>query len=76
MALFFRVAWSPAGRGSVLLLYGTPDRAEGPPEAPNVLLSDNLEVGAFIRDHCESATGPTRRLMNDFLKVNQGEWAH
>lgn len=51
MALFFRIAWSPVGQGHALLLYGTPDAAEGTAAAPNVLLSDNHAVGAFLRDN-------------------------
>lgn len=49
MALFFRVAWSPAGQGQVLLLYGTPDAAAGPPGAPNVMLADNLDLARFLK---------------------------
>lgn len=49
MALFFRVAWSPVGQGQVLLLYGTPDVAEGPADAPNVMLTDNADLGAFLK---------------------------
>ncbi len=49
MALFFRVAWSPVGQGQVLLLYGTPDQVEGPSDAPNVILSDNPDLTAFLK---------------------------
>lgn len=49
MALFFRVAWSPVGQGQVLLLYGTPGQVEGPEHAPNVILSDNPELTAFLK---------------------------
>ena len=48
MALFFRVAWSPAGQGQVLLLYGSPEQTQGTPEAPNVLMSDNAELADFL----------------------------
>ncbi|MEO0702645.1 MAG: hypothetical protein AAFR34_05510 [Pseudomonadota bacterium] len=51
MALFFRIAWSPVGQGQALLLYGTPDLAEGTAEAPNILLSDNEALGEFLRDN-------------------------
>ena len=51
MALFFRVAWSPAGQGQVLLLYGTPDRAEGTTEAPNLIFSDNADLTAFLKEN-------------------------
>lgn len=49
MALFFRVAWSPVGQGQVLLLYGTPDAAEGAEGAPNVMLADNMPLAAFLK---------------------------
>ena len=50
MALFFRVAWSPAGQGQVLLLYGTPASAEGSKKAPNIMLADNIELAEFLKD--------------------------
>jgi len=49
MALFFRVAWSPVGQGQVLLLYGSPDSANGTHDAPNLLISDNHDLGEFLR---------------------------
>ncbi len=49
MALFFRVAWSPVGQGHVLLLYGTPAAATGTAEAPNVMLTDNVALGNFLK---------------------------
>ena len=48
-ALFFRIAWSPVGQGTVLMLYGTPGAAEGPANAPNVLISDNPALTEFLR---------------------------
>ena len=51
MALFFRVAWSPVGQGQVLLLYGTPDAVEGTADAPNVILSDNAALTAFLKEN-------------------------
>ncbi len=48
MALFFRIAWSPVGQGQVLLLYGTPNQAEGTPEAPNIVLSDNADLSDYL----------------------------
>lgn len=48
MALFFRVAWSPVGQGTVLLLYGTPDAAQGPAHAPNLLMSDSRALADFL----------------------------
>ena len=49
MALFFRVAWSPVGQGHVLWLYGRPAAAAGVPEAPNVMLTDNVALGDFLK---------------------------
>jgi len=49
MALFFRVAWSPVGQGHVLLLYGSPNKAEPAQDAPNVLVSDNAELAEFLK---------------------------
>lgn len=57
MALFFRIAWSPVGQGHALLLYGTPGAADGPPNAPNILLSDNHEVGEFLRENFVARLG-------------------
>ena len=51
MALFFRVAWSPVGQGQVLLLYGTPGAVDGTPGAPNVILSDNAALTAFLKEN-------------------------
>ncbi len=51
MALFFRVAWSPVGQGQVLLLYGMPDAVEGTPHAPNVILSDNAALTAYLKEN-------------------------
>ena len=51
MALFFRVAWSPVGQGEVMLLYGTPDQAEGSDEAPNVIISNNAELSHYLLDN-------------------------
>lgn len=51
MALFFRVVWSPVGQGQVLLLLGSPGTVEGTAEAPNVILSDNPDVTAFLKQN-------------------------
>ncbi len=51
MALFFRVAWSPAGPGQLLLLYGSPNSAESLSGAPNLLLGDNSELADFLIDN-------------------------
>jgi hypothetical protein len=49
MALFFRVAWSPAGQGQVLLLYGRPQEKDGTAAAPNVLMSDNPALADYLK---------------------------
>lgn len=48
MALFFRVAWSPAGQGEVMLLYGTPHAGQGGADAPNVVISTSAEVADYL----------------------------
>jgi len=60
MALFFRVAWSPAGQGQVLLLYGAPDKIEGTEEAPNVLMSDNPPLADFLKENFIAKLGAFR----------------
>lgn len=49
MALFFRIAWSPAGQGQVLLLYGRPDASGGPSQRDNVLISDNPGLAEYLK---------------------------
>lgn len=49
MALFFRVAWSPVGQGHVLWLYGTPTAARGLAETPNIMLTDNVALGDYLK---------------------------
>ena len=51
MALFFRVAWSPVGQGQVLLFYGSPQQAQASPDAPNLLFSDNADLGRYLLDN-------------------------
>ena len=51
MALFFRVAWSPVGQGQVLLLYGTPNAEQGSAQAPNLIISDNLEMSDYLLEN-------------------------
>ena len=51
MALFFRVSWSPAGQGQVLILYGSPDDQEGTSDAPNLLISDNSELADYLMEN-------------------------
>lgn len=51
MALFFRIAWSPVGQGQVLLLYGTPNQHQGSIDAPNIMLSDNVELSHYLLEN-------------------------
>jgi hypothetical protein len=48
MALFFRIAYSPAGRGHALLLYEDPMRAASPPKVHNVMVSDNEHMARYL----------------------------
>lgn len=60
MALFFRVAWSPVGQGQMLLLYGTPGAIDGPVEAPNVLMADNMAVAEYLMENFIGKLGAFR----------------
>ena len=48
LALFFRIAWSPEGRGSALMLYEQPDTAAGPPAANNLVITDNEPMARYL----------------------------
>ncbi len=48
MALFFRIVYSPKGRGHALLLYEDPNRAESLPAVRNVMLSDNEPMARYL----------------------------
>ena len=48
LALFFRIAWSPQGRGTALVLYGQPDAAAGLPAADNVVITDNEPMARYL----------------------------
>lgn len=48
LALFFRVVWSPEGRGSVLVLYERPGEAVSLPAAANVVISDNEPLARWL----------------------------
>lgn len=48
MALFFRIAWSPVGRGQVLLLYSAPDTGQGLPDTANLVMHDNRALADFL----------------------------
>ena len=48
MALFFRIAYSPAGRGTALLFYEQPNRPTSLPAAANLMLSDNRRLAEYL----------------------------
>lgn len=50
LALFFRVALSPYGRGHAALVLGAPDEARGWPDVPNLILTDNQRMMRWIVD--------------------------
>lgn len=60
MALFFRVSWSPAGSGHLLLLYGSPQSRFGNEKAPNVLLGDNPDLAEFLKENFIGKLGAFR----------------
>lgn len=51
MALFFRVSWSPAGQGQLLLLYSDLESTTGSPSRPNVLIGDNPKLSDYLKDN-------------------------
>ena len=51
MALFFRIAYSPAGRGQALLLYEDPQSVDGMPNVRNVMISDNEAMARYLVDN-------------------------
>lgn len=48
MALFFRIAYSPAGRGCALLLYEDPQSEKSLPSIRNVMISDNQPMARYL----------------------------
>ena len=50
LALFFRVALSPFGRGHAALILGAPDQAQGWPHVPNLIMTDNQRMMRWIVD--------------------------
>ncbi|MEY4267361.1 MAG: hypothetical protein RIS90_1896 [Pseudomonadota bacterium] len=48
LALFFRISWSPHGRGTVLVLYEQPDAGIETPAANNVVISDNEPLARYL----------------------------
>ena len=50
LALFFRVALSPYGRGHAGLVLGAPAEAAGWPDVPNLIMTDNQRMMRWIVD--------------------------
>lgn len=48
LALFFRIAWSPHGRGTALVLYEKPDVPLSLPDAHNVVITDNEPMARYL----------------------------
>lgn len=48
LALLFRIAWSPHGRGTALVLYEQPDVARSAPDANNVVITDNEPMAGYL----------------------------
>lgn len=60
MALFFRVSWSPAGQGQLLLLYSDLQSTHGSPSRPNVLIGDNVELSDYLMQNFIGKLGAFR----------------
>lgn len=50
LAVFFRVVYSPYGRGHAAIVLGAPDEGKGWPEQPNFLMTDNQRMMRWIVD--------------------------
>ncbi|MFT5116428.1 MAG: hypothetical protein ACI8P9_005799 [Parasphingorhabdus sp.] len=50
IALFFRIFYSPVGRGTVLLLLQKPNEAVTMPTAANVIITDNKVLGEYLME--------------------------
>jgi hypothetical protein len=50
LALYFRVVYSPQGRGKAILILDEPDRAEGYPIANNLCITDNEPMMRYLVD--------------------------
>ena len=48
LALFFRVVLSPFGRGHAAIVLGAPDTADGWPDIPNFIMTDNQHLMRWI----------------------------
>ena len=51
MILFFRIVYTPAGRGNALFLYEQPDSGESLPNAYNVVLHDNEDMARWLAEN-------------------------
>jgi hypothetical protein len=50
MALFFRIVYSPAGRGHALLLFEDPNVERSLPDVRNVMMTDNEPLARYLMD--------------------------
>jgi hypothetical protein len=50
LALFFRVVFSPYGRGSAAIVLASPDAQQGWPEVTNFIMTDNQRMMRWIVD--------------------------
>ena len=48
LALFFRIFYSPAGRGTALLFFEAPNVEQSLPEVVNVMLTDNRPMAEYL----------------------------
>lgn len=48
LATFFRITWSPFGRGHGVLLLDRPDAKESSPDLMNVCITDNGELARYL----------------------------
>jgi hypothetical protein len=62
LASFFRVMFSPHGRGHALVLMRSPQEASPPPEQGNVCLTDNEPLARWLVAHYVSHFGAWRGL--------------
>ncbi len=51
MTLFFRIVYTPVGRGNALFLYEQPDSGESLPNAYNVVLHDNEDMARWLAEN-------------------------
>ena len=61
IALFFRIYYSPVGRGTALLILEEPNDPVSLPKACNALICDSAELAAYIKkDFIEKANNGKR----------------